>query len=181
MPFTRMDASAPDDWRLIDEKVREYQRDLGPRIMDMLRQLASMTTGFRVHQLEHGLQTATRAERAGAEREMVVAALCHDMAKTVSILNHAAIAAEIMRPFVSDDVYRVIYHHTEFQARWFAAHVGLGDPNGRERFRDEPWFALAERFTDEWDQTAFDPAFESKPLSYFEPMVLAQFARPKPR
>jgi hypothetical protein len=33
------------------------------------------------------------------------------------------------------------------------------------------WYALAERFTDEWDQAAFDPTYSVLPLEEFEPLV----------
>ena len=33
------------------------------------------------------------------------------------------------------------------------------------------------RFTGEYDQTAFDPGYETRPLEYFEPMVRRIFAR----
>ena len=41
----------------------------------MLRSLAEITDGFAVDQLTHSLQTATLAERAGADEEIVFASL----------------------------------------------------------------------------------------------------------
>ena len=32
-------------------------------------------------------------------------------------------------------------------------------------------WVLAERFADEWDQKAFDPAYDTLPLEHFEPLV----------
>jgi len=71
----------------------------------MLASLADITDGFAVDQLTHSLQTATRAEEAGADDEVVVAALCHDIGKSVSVLNHPKIAAEILRPYVRPEVF----------------------------------------------------------------------------
>jgi predicted HD phosphohydrolase len=51
------------------------------------------------------------------------------------------------------------------------------DPDAREQYRAEPWFALAEQFADDWDQTSFDPDYPTKPLSHFEPMVREVFGR----
>ena len=59
----------------------------------MLRQLEGITDGFGTNQLVHCLQTATYAEKAGADQEMVVASLCHDVGKVISTFNHPAIAA----------------------------------------------------------------------------------------
>ena len=48
----------------------------------------------------------------------------------------------------------------------------FGQPgNLREQYKNEPWFALAETFTDVWDQAAFDPAYKVLPLEEFEPLV----------
>ncbi len=40
-------------------------------------------------------------------------------------------------------------------------------------------FALAERFADEWDQIAFDPDYDTLPLSHFEDKVRKVFASPQ--
>ncbi len=52
------------------------------------------------------------------------------------------------------------------------------DPNLRDSYRSEPWFPLAERFADEWDQTSFDPDYPTETLAHFEPRVRAVFAHP---
>jgi predicted HD phosphohydrolase len=116
------------------------------------------------------------ARRANASDEMVLAALCHDIGKHVSIANHAAIAAEMLRPYVSDDAYQIVLTHQQFQGRHYFEHFGKS-ATLRDVHRDKPWFALAERFTDEWDQAAFDPAYPVMPLAAFEPLVRATFAR----
>ena len=66
----------------------EHQPRVAERVLAMLRSLADITDGFAVDQLTHSLQTATRAEEAGADNEMVVASLCHDIGKAVSVPNH---------------------------------------------------------------------------------------------
>ena len=74
----------------------------------MLRSLEDVYAGFGVSQLHHALQTATMAKRANAADEMVLAALCHDIGKVVSIPNHSEISAEIVRPYVSEEAYQVV-------------------------------------------------------------------------
>jgi predicted HD phosphohydrolase len=173
--FTRMDASTAEQWAVIGQESAANQGRVAERVLGLLRSLADVTDGFAVDQLTHCLQTATRAERAGADDELVVASLCHDIGKAVSVPNHPMIAAEILKPYVRDEVYCAIRAHQDFQGRHYYAHFG-GDPNAREQYRDEPWFALAERFADEWDQIAFDPAYDTLPLEHFEDRVRAQFA-----
>ena len=36
------------------------------------------------------------------------------------------------------------------------------DPDAREQYRGEPWFDLAARFADDWDQTSFDPDYPTE-------------------
>lgn len=43
--------------------------------------------------------------------------------------------------------------------------------------RAEPWFPLGERFAEIYDQTAFDPDYDTFPLEHFEPLVRKVFAR----
>ena len=168
--FTRMDQSTAEEWAVIGAESAANQGRVAERVLGLLRSLEEVTDGFGVDQLTHCLQTATLAERAGADDELVVASLCHDIGKAVSVPNHPAIAAEILKPYVRDEVYHAIRAHQDFQGRHYYHHFGA-DPNARDQYRDEPWFALAEQFADQWDQIAFDPDYDTLPLSHFEPLV----------
>ena len=127
---------------MIGAETFEHQGRVADQVLAMLEGLVAITDGFAVDQLVHSLQTATRAEEAGADPEMVVASLCHDIGKYVSVPNHPRIAAEILRPYVRDEVVQVILAHQDFQGRHYYHHFG-GDPDAREQYRGEPWFALA--------------------------------------
>ena len=175
--FTRMDESTAEQWGVIVQETFAHQDRVAESVLGMLRSLADITDGFAVDQLTHSLQTATRAERAGADDELVVAALCHDIGKAVSVPNHPRISAEILRPYVRDDVHWMIQVHQDFQGRHYYQHMGK-DPNAREQYRGEPWYDLAERFADEWDQTSFDPEYDTLPLAHFEDRVRKVFATP---
>jgi predicted HD phosphohydrolase len=176
--FTRMDESTAEEWAVIGRETMANQGRVADTVLSMLRGLADITDGFAVDQLTHCLQTATLAERAGADDEMVVASLCHDIGKAVSVPNHPKIAAEILKPYVREEVYEAIRAHQDFQGKHYYAHFG-GDPDAREKYRGEPWFDLAAQFADEWDQIAFDPDYDTLPLEHFEPKVRAVFAMPK--
>ncbi len=174
-----MDESTAEQWHVIGRETMHNQPRTAARVLGMLRSLAEITDGFAVDQLVHSLQTATRAERAGADKEIVVASLCHDIGKAVSVFNHPAIAAEILRPYVRAEVYWMIQVHQDFQGKHYYAHFG-GDPHAREQYRNHPHFALAEQFADEWDQAAFDPDYDTLPLEHFEPLVYEVFAHQRP-
>jgi predicted HD phosphohydrolase len=175
--FTRMDQSTADQWAVIGAEVRDHQAQVADRVLAMLRSLDEMVDGFAVDQLTHCLQTATRAERDGADDQFVVACLCHDVGKAVSVPNHPRIAAEILRPYVRPEITEVIRTHQDFQGRHYYAYFDR-DPHKRERYRAEPWFALAEQFADEWDQVSFDPDYPTFDLAHFEARVREVFAHP---
>ena len=176
-----MDESTAEQWNVIITETIAAQPRVAEGILDMLRRLESIQDGFSCNQLVHGLQTATLAEQAGADDEVVVAALCHDIGKLISVPNHPRIAAEILRPYVRPEVFTMILVHQDFQGKHYYEHLGA-NPDAREQHRDalsdEEW-ALAEQFADEWDQRAFDPDGETYPLEYFEPKVRAVFANAK--
>lgn len=170
MTFKRMDESKVEDWQHIGKAHMPYQMALPERMMGMLRELSRFEGGFGVDQLHHALQTATMAKRAGASEEMQLCALMHDVGKVVSVANHPAIAAEILRPYVSEDAYQIVRTHQDFQGKHYYALLGK-DPNARDQYREKPWFAAAEQFTDEWDQAAFDPSYDVIPLDAWRPLL----------
>lgn len=176
MSFTRMDEGKIEQWVAIGRQVAARQTHMPEVIKSMLNRLAEQVDGFAIDQLQHGLQTATRAHQDGASEELVVAALCHDIGKVISVENHPAIGAEILKPYVSRETYEIVRTHQDFQGRHYYALMGK-DPNARNQHENEPWFALACKFTDEWDQTSFDPAYETLPLDFFEPMIDRVFTK----
>lgn len=177
--FTRMDESTAEQWGVIGQETVKNHPRVAEGILEMLRSLQSITDGFATDQLVHCLQTATRAEEAGADTEVVVASLCHDIGKAISVANHPAIAAEILKPYVRPAVYDMIRVHQDFQGKHYYAHFGK-DPNARDQHQatlDPETFALAARFADEWDQTSFDPDYPTKDLAHFEPLVREVFGK----
>jgi predicted HD phosphohydrolase len=174
--FTRMDESSKDEWMIIAQETMSNQPRVAETVLSMMQQLEEITDGFAVNQLVHCLQTAGRAEAAGADEEVIVASLLHDIGKVVSVPNHPKIAAEILRPYVREEVVSMIAAHQDFQGRHYYEHLGM-DPNARDQYVGQEWFSLAEKFADEWDQTSFDPDGPTPDLSHFEPMVRRVFAQ----
>jgi predicted HD phosphohydrolase len=168
--FRRMDESTAEQWAVIGATTGANQGRVADRMITLLESLAEISDGFITDQLTHCLQTATMAERAGADEEMIFGALLHDIGKAVSVPNHGPISAEMIKPYVRDDVYQTIKHHQDFQGRHYYQHFGAPQ-NLRDRFADESWFALCEEFTDDWDQQAFDPDYDTLPLEHFEPLI----------
>ena len=184
-PFTgpigvRMSDFSPEYMTYVETHLDLDLQEVPDRILTVLRATDDLWQGFQVSQLVHGLQTATMAERAGADLDMVVASVCHDMGKFLSNANHPAIAAEMIRPWVSEEAYWVVKVHQDFEGMHYYARMGL-DPMIRLKYRDHEYYESAERFADQWDQRAFDPDYPTLPLEHFEPMVREVFGRPPRR
>jgi predicted HD phosphohydrolase len=171
-----MDVSTREQWSEIIERTIEAQPRVARQILAMVKGLSDISDGFSVDQMQHALQTATRAERDGQDEQVIVASLLHDVGKLISVPNHPRIAAEILKPYVRHEVYCMVTFHQDFQGRYYYEHLGM-DPNLREQHRGEPWYDLAERFADQYDQKAFDPQYDAESLEHFEPMVVNVFAQ----
>ncbi len=175
--LTAMEHGTQEDWAIIGGHFGRFSRGLADRVLAHLKLLDGDYGGFPVDRLEHSLQTATRAHRDGRDEQYVVTALLHDIGDTLGSYNHPEIAAAILRPFVSEELHWIADKHGIFQGYYFFHHLGM-DRNLREGFRGHPHFEATAEFCHRYDQSAFDPAYESAPLSFFEPMVRRVFARP---
>jgi predicted HD phosphohydrolase len=174
--FRAMQDGTREDYLLLDESERAYAVGLADRVLENLRKLDHSLEGYPLSRLGHSLQAATRAARDGADEELVVAALIHDIGDELAPYNHAELAASILRPYVRPEVTWIVAQHGLFQNYYYVHHLG-GDRNARERFRDHPWYEATQRFCASWDQCSFDPDYRSEPLAYFEARVRSIFAR----
>lgn len=176
--FTRMDESCSADWEIIKTEVWRGQPQVAERVLSMLHALEDVWDGFQVNQLTHALQTATRAEEAGAGEELVVAALVHDIGKAISVYGHAQISAAILRPYVSHETWWAIDNHTVLQWRHYASVFSV-DGERWKKLADHPAFERMRVLVDEWDQNSFDPAYPTRDLAHFEPLVRDVFGKPR--
>ncbi len=149
---------------------------LADNALGLLKCLEGPKLGYRIDRYQHSLQSATRALRDEADEETVVCALLHDMGDTLAPDNHSEFAAAILRPYVSEANHWIVKHHGVFQGYYVWHHVGR-DRDARERYRGHPQFEACADFCARWDQTSFDPDYDTLPLEHFEPMVRRLFAR----
>jgi predicted HD phosphohydrolase len=176
--FTRMQDGTREEYEFLDRMEQEYAARLPERIMDALRKLEHSMSGYRISRLEHSLQGATRAFRAGESEEFIVAVLLHDIGDELATYSHSEMAAAILRPFVSEKLYWIVKHHGVFQMYYYAHHCG-GDRNSRDRYRDHPWYQDAVDFCQDYDQNCFDPDYDSEPLEFFEPILRRVLSKPR--
>ena len=174
--FTEMKYGSKEDYELLSKFEKEFAEKLPDRVLEALLNLGDSMDGYQVSRLEHSLQSATRAERDGANEEMIVATLLHDIGDSLAPFNHSQLVASVLRPYVSEKVYWIMLHHGLFQEYYYAHHIGR-DRNARDQFKDHQYYQDAVDFCERWDQKSFDPEYESFPLDHFEPMVRNIFSK----
>ena len=175
--FTAMKDGTKADYEFLAEMEKPHHAMTADRLLRELRSQDEETlAGYKITRLQHALQSATRAEADGADIDWIVATLLHDIGDGLAPQNHDRFAAEILRPFVRDEVAWTIEHHGLFQSYYYGHHYGW-DRNARDKFRDHPFYETCAQFCERWDQSSFDPDYPMKPLEHFEPMVRQVFAR----
>lgn len=175
--FTQMKDGTKEDFELLAELEKPYHALTADRIIaELHRQGEDTLAGYKITRLDHSLQTATRAYRDGADIDWVVGALLHDIGDGLAPQNHDRFSAEILRPFVRDEVTWVVEHHGIFQMFYYATHYNW-DENARDHFKDHPCYKSCADFCERWDQSSFDPDYKTETLEFFEPMVRQVFAR----
>jgi predicted HD phosphohydrolase len=171
--FTAATEASAEDWRIIEKAEACWQREVGPQ-EGLLSLLASIEhadpQGAPVNLYTHSLQTATRALEAGADDEMVVVALFHDLPEVITANDHGLIAAQLLRPRISEARAWLLIHHGVFQDFYFANHP-TRDRGARERYRGSEHFEETDHFCRCFDQNSFDPRYKTLPLNEFKPIV----------
>ncbi|HVO03277.1 MAG TPA: HD domain-containing protein [Candidatus Cybelea sp.] len=175
--FTRMDQGTREEYQFLDKLYRNFSHELPDRVIRHLDLLRGDRLGYKIDRFQHSLQTATRAQRDGADEEMVVAALLHDIGDTIAPENHSELGASVLQPYVSAATHWIVKHHGLFQGYYYFHHCG-GDRNARDRYRGHPMFEPTADFCQKWDQMSFDPDYDTLPLTAFEPAFRRVFARP---
>ncbi|MCU0828593.1 MAG: HD domain-containing protein [Tabrizicola sp.] len=174
--FTAMKDGDAEDYAMLDVHERDYASGTADRLLGALVELDESLSGYQVTRLGHSLQAATRAWRAGADTDWVVAALLHDIGDIYAPYNHDEYAAAILKPFVREQVTWVVEKHGDFQRLYYAHHVG-GNRHARDRFKDHAYYDDCAEFCEAWDQSSFDPDYPMMTVEDFAPLVREVFAR----
>ena len=118
--FKKMEDGTVEDYALLHKLERDYIDALPDRLMAALQALDNSLAGYQVSRLTHSLQSATRAEADGADIELIVAALIHDLGDDLAPENHSQLAAAIIRPYVRAEVTWILEMHGVFQMKYYA-------------------------------------------------------------
>ncbi len=177
--FRSLADATTEDWAVIIEKGRTKKNHVLRLCLEHLEMLKEPQPGFPIDRYAHSLQTATRAWRAGFadDDQMIAAALLHDIGDFFAPHNHGEFVATIFKAYVRPEIYWMLKFHEMFQGYHCFQYFGL-DPNAVDAVRDHPFAATCQRFCDEWDQTSFDPDYETMSLEAFMPALTRVFEKP---
>ena len=173
--FTAMENGTQADYDLVMEDEASKKNELAERVLGWLREMDTESP-YHITRLGHSLQTATRAERDGADEETIVCALLHDIGDILAPDNHSEAAAALLAPYISEKNHWIIKHHGIFQGYYWFEFIGQ-DKNARDRYKDHEYYQDCADFCARWDQPSFDPDYDTLPLEHFEPMVRRLFDR----
>lgn len=143
--FTAMKDGTKEDFLIIKENDDQTNAELPERIIAMLKEMAKDDGAYHISRLDHVLQCATRAYRDNAGDDWVMAALLHDIGDVLAPHTHGQVAAEILRPFLSEEIVWVVRHHGTFQM-FYNKSLTEEERNSREKFKDHPYYQSAVDF-----------------------------------
>ena len=174
--FTAMADGDREDYEFLHPLEVEYAKGTAERLLKALVSLDESLSGYQITRLGHSLQSATRAERDGADIDWIVSALLHDIGDIFAPYNHDEYAAAILRPFVREQCTWVVEKHGDFQMVYYGHHVGA-DPEKRQAYAGHVYFDDCVDFCARWDQASFDPDYDTLPIEHFADRVHEVFAR----
>jgi predicted HD phosphohydrolase len=174
--FTAMKDGSFEDYIIIRENDEATASELPTRIIQHLQQMAEDDGAYKISRLDHVLQCATRAFNDGADDDWLVAALLHDIGDVLAPFTHGQVAAEIIRPFVKEEVYWVVRNHGIFQMHYNKS-LAVEERNSRDQYKDHPYYQSAVDFCEKWDQCSFDPHYPNESLEFFVPLIKKVFTR----
>ena len=174
--FTAMEHGTQEDCDIVNEHFDAHIEKFADQVLDWLRQLDG-DSPYQVSRLQHCLQTATRAERDGADEETIVCALLHDIGDVIAPANHSQAAAALLSPYVSEKNLWIVRHHGLFQGYYYFHHLNK-DRSIRQKYKDHPHYQACVDFCQRWDQCSFDPEYDTLQLGHFEPMLRRVISEP---
>ena len=113
--FTAMKAGDKADYDFLTKHEVRYNKGIPDRLLEALVNLDKGLSGYQVTRLGHSLQSATRAERDGADTDWIMTALLYDIGDIYAPYNNDEYAAAVIRPFVREQVAWVMEKQGDFQ------------------------------------------------------------------
>jgi predicted HD phosphohydrolase len=176
-PFRNLREATKNDFdRMGVEYDDAVQKKTLDNLIDMLKSQKRSFLGAPVSLMEHNVQTASRALRAGEDDETVFISLFHDLFETLAVKNHGELVASMLAPWVSPRSQWVLAHHEIFQGHYYFDYYG-SDANRRDMFIDHPFYNWTVIWCEKYDQASFDPDYPSLDLHHFIPVAKRVLSR----
>ena len=176
--FTRMADGTEKEYAMLEPLYNQCRNQIPDTLFALFNKMKGDKLGYKIDRYSHSLQTATRAERDGADEETIVCALLHDIGDVLVPDNHGEVSAAILRPFINDQNYWILKLHGLFQGYYYFHYYGK-DRKMRDQFKDNPYYQACVDFCHLWDQESFDPDYDTFPLEHFEPMTRRVMEEPR--
>jgi hypothetical protein len=126
-PFRNLKEAKKEDYdRMGEEYDQEIVQKTLSNMIDLLTKQKDAYLGAPVSLMEHNIQTASRALRAGEDDETIVMSLFHDVFETLAVKNHGELIASMLAPWVSPRAQWVLAHHEIFQGKMIWRVFDLG-------------------------------------------------------
>ena len=154
-----MDQGSVEIYGFLNKLDADYIRGLPNRNLATLKELKSSLTSYLINRLDYSPQTASFEERDGADIELIVAALIHDVGNALAPENHSQVSATIIRPFSLDEVTWILQMHGLFQMYYYADKLSL-EKDGRDIYSEHKLFNAAVKFCQKWNQIPFVPEYK---------------------
>ena len=175
--YTRMADMTAADLELVNADQGEEARELPDRLMKGVAELERFQGPLKVSRLEHSLQSATRAYRAGKDKEYVAAALLHDIGDALAPYSHGEMVAGVLRPFVTS-ASAGSSRAALFQSYYYA-HLDGRDRNRPRQVHRPPVLRRLRRVLRAVRPELASIRYDSLPLDFFRPIVEEVFRRPR--
>ena len=173
--FTAMEHGTKEDCELINTDFAANIAGTAQRVLGWMKMMDGPSP-YHISRLDHCLQCATRAERDGADDETIACALLHDIGDVLGPANHSQVAAALLRPYVSEKNHWVVLHHGLFQGYYYF-HFFDQDRFARDKYEEHEHYQACVDFCHRWDQTSFDPDYDTLSLEHFTPLIHDLFAK----
>ena len=120
-----MGQDSVENYEFLYKLTRHYIRGLQSRNLATLRELKSSLASRLINRLDYSPQTARCAEWDGADIEVSVAALIHNIGNALALEIQCQVSATIIQPFSLDEVTWKLQMHGLFQMYYYADKLGL--------------------------------------------------------
>ena len=175
--FTKMEDGTAKEYAFLKTIYKDCINDVPNNLLKILKQMQGDKLGYKIDRYTHSLQSATRAERDGADEETIVCTLLHDIGDILAPQNHSQVAASILRPYICEKNFWILKYHGLFQGYYYFHHLSK-DRNVRNKYVNHRYYQSCVDFCHKWDQTSFDPNYDTLPLEHFEPIVRKVLSKP---